>query len=1002
MKDPFRFMGNYEGRLQDLWDALDDWTGDSTSGYEGFFRARNGNSIIEIASYPLSYKDNYWLQVVKGKLKVTNNGELTSATNYNVVSRVHNYGQVGWSSWELIAGGDLKKEIADLITAEQERATAKEQELTDKFSTLMGGVPDAVLDTIKEIADWLLNDETGTQAIINKIGANTDAIDVEIARAKEKENSLEEKIAKEKAAIVNGDTIAGQAREIYSRTGKTDSATFLERTTAGGTSISDGVASVKQIGGNIVKNLVSSDGTYGWKSVGDTAAISQANGIYTIQDVKGAGYCTISWNGLLDDAYRVNGHAYYYSCNVKAKNIIGNDVIFGIANNVGSIYRTVAAKSDEKWQSLSFVATENVNKNYYGYALVDIRADRTTPLYAKDFLCIDLTEMFGAGNEPTKEECDKMFGAMGALPQGLTIAQPTGLKSTGYNQWNPTNIIKDKTITNNAITDLAGSNIAIVECLPCAVGAGENNGYVIGYGEGDDWSDEGVEVYLTPLNPMEVEGELYMHKLEKDSTYGTYVPQIKGYMLVVTPVTDKLCAHFHWSGDRVKTDYEEYIESNVSIPTIPQMSEWGLAGISASGTLACDTIDLDRMVYTKRVGCFDGGSILWNYDETFQGFIAANAMLTIRVESPFVTNKYPYVGVYNNVTDKTIGYIFNRRPFIKDSSYGTDTTAFKASLQGVMFYYELAEPEEYPIVTKAAPNYIGNDYGVEKWLGSQVPLSANILFYMRSLVGETRNFLDQLAANTNKSDTTEIADYITESIANNSKKADDAVTLALRQLFIAAGAVYNASTGYYELNGITNLTEADMTNIYAYKDYVHSLDMPRIFQLNKKARTFFPINVAMDTAGQTFRDNPLDGTASFYSTSLEVIKFMSGSSLNSAKGDAAVPIRANSTTLYSTFAESKKLRVIYPIKVSSVNNFGDSFYNCLALEELRLLGLKANINIAQSSLISKDSILYIINNAEPTTAITITLHADAYARLANDADIVAALAAQPLVTLVSA
>ena len=81
--------------------------------------------------------------------------------------------------------------------------------------------------------------------------------------------------------------------------------------------------------------------------------------------------------------------------------------------------------------------------------------------------------------------------------------------------------------------------------------------------------------------------------------------------------------------------------------------------------------------------------------------------------------------------------------YIRDDTYAS-AAAFKAAMQGVMLYFELAEPEEYPIVTKAAPNYIGSDYGVEKWLGSQAPLSANILFYMRSLVGETRNFLDRL------------------------------------------------------------------------------------------------------------------------------------------------------------------------------------------------------------------------------------------------------------------
>ena len=52
--------------------------------------------------------------------------------------------------------------------------------------------------------------------------------------------------------------------------------------------------------------------------------------------------------------------------------------------------------------------------------------------------------------------------------------------------------------------------------------------------------------------------------------------------------------------------------------------------------------------------------------------------------------------------------------------------------------------------------------------------------------------------------------------------------------------------------------------------------------------------------------------------------------------------------------------------------------------------------------LSKDSVVYMISNAAPTSAISITLHPDAYARLADDAEIVAALEAQPLVSLVSA
>lgn len=529
----------------------------------------------------------------------------------------------------------------------------------------------------------------------------------------EKVPSLEENAAKEKNALVNGDTIVGLAREVYSRQGKVDTATFFKRTTAGGTSVSDGVATLKQIGGNIVKNYV---------------------------DASFIGNETL---GV------VNGHIYYFSTSLFNGQLHFAETSTGVYSG---------------WKQHSIISKATSDS-----ITIAIEGDK-----ALNTLLINLTEMFGAGKEPTKEDCDKMFGTMDALPQGLTIAQPTGLKSTGYNQWNPENVLINKIITDNAIVD-GDKNIAIVECLPCKTGAGENNGYVIGYGEGDDWSDEGVEVYLSPLNPLDVGNgaELYMHKLEKDSTYGTYVPLIKGCLLVVTPTTDKLCAHLHWSGDKAKTDYEEYVESYVALPTIPEMSELGLAGISTSGTLAADTIDLDRMVYTKRVGCVDMGSLNYSYSE-------ANNVFNLE---PYINKGFNFKGggailasAYTTASagyadsarpDKTIYAAYNKilRIYINDSSY-TDAESFKASLQGVMLYYELAEPEEYPIVTKTAPNYIGSDYGVEEFTGSKIPLAANILFYMRSLVSETRNFLDRLMAGLGVSDATTAADKIVASIAD--------------------------------------------------------------------------------------------------------------------------------------------------------------------------------------------------------------------------------------------
>lgn len=568
-----------------------------------------------------------------------------------------------------------------------------------------------------------------------------------------------ESASKEKSALVNGDTIVGLAREVYSRQGKNDQSAFVIRTAAGSTSICDGVATLKQIGGNIVKNLV-----HGTFEEGTTYDLEMSNvalydGIMTVT-TKGNAY------GAVRYFYKtgIDNHVYYTCAsvfNTDAERII-------ISVNGGN--ETTSFSETRKW---SFISARGVNKYTPATAMATIRL--VTPdqsphtMYVKNWFVVDLTEMYGTGNEPTKDECDKIYSTMDALPRGLTVANPTEFKSFGYNQWNPANLFTGKTIVDNAIVD-GDNSIAVIECLPCKVGAGENNGYVIGYGEGDTWNDAGIDVYLSPLNPMTTDGELYMHKLEKDAALGTYIPGIKGYLLVVTPSINKLCAHFYWSGDRAITDYEPYFVSSVALPIISEMNEWGLAGVNSAGKSVCDTIDFENNKYIKRIGKVDMGDLQWNrYTAITEGNVfyvriqEQNIAMSL-VQDVYTTVSYPGSMDYNKIRDCTLfSHPTLSTIYLRDDSK-SDVATLKSSLSGKTLYYELAIPEEYPIVAKTAPNYITSDYGIELFEGASIPLAANILFYMRSLVSETRNFLDRLMAGLGTSDATVVADMIVAAI----------------------------------------------------------------------------------------------------------------------------------------------------------------------------------------------------------------------------------------------
>lgn len=95
----------------------------------------------------------------------------------------------------------------------------------------------------------------------------------------------------------------------------------------------------------------------------------------------------------------------------------------------------------------------------------------------------------------------------------------------------------------------------------------------------------------------------------------------------------------------------------------------------------------------------------------------------------------------------------------------------------------------------------------------------------------------------------------------------------------------------------------------------------------------------------------------------------------------------------------KKIGVIDLSLMSYAEAVYQALQNCPSLESVYLKNVCTSININYSPLLSKDSLLYIINNEAATSAITIKLASYAYTRLVEDADIVAALANHPNISL---
>lgn len=240
----------------------------------------------------------------------------------------------------------------------------------------------------------------------------------------------------------------------------------------------------------------------------------------------------------------------------------------------------------------------------------------------------------------------------------------------------------------------------------------------------------------------------------------------------------------------------------------------------------------------------------------------------------------------------------------------------------------------------------------------------------------------------------------------------DAQTLAtitsvgtLRDLYIQAGAKYNEDTGYYELNGLTDITEEEMRKIY--NRYLADVGTNPYgsgwLSLNPSSvRTNLPC--AVSSALFTELSNCISGT------NVEVLNIARPEIANS---DADVCyISRTVAAAHQRMPKLKRVIGIWRYNNDNPSNFdfgyGQPFSNCPLLEEIKMARINKSHTFAVSPNLSKASVLYMIQNANPPSgaavgSIVITLHPDAYARLKDDADILAALEEKNgVITLVSA
>lgn len=217
---------------------------------------------------------------------------------------------------------------------------------------------------------------------------------------------------------------------------------------------------------------------------------------------------------------------------------------------------------------------------------------------------------------------------------------------------------------------------------------------------------------------------------------------------------------------------------------------------------------------------------------------------------------------------------------------------------------------------------------------------------------------------------------------------------SLRDLYISAGAKYNEATGFYELNGLTDITEEQMRVIYE-KTWGWWIGLPNLSGFgDSSART----NIPCPDYKRTYYQSNVNLSSSFATTgnldNLEVLNFIP--TQYPKNFSIKLSMRAMN---WMCQGNAKPLTIMGTFEVGGVpdNNSLNIGGN---IKTINIKNLSKNIRFYGSKVLSKESVLYMINNSAATSAITIGLQQAVYDVMKDDADIIAALTEKTNITLI--
>ena len=244
--------------------------------------------------------------------------------------------------------------------------------------------------------------------------------------------------------------------------------------------------------------------------------------------------------------------------------------------------------------------------------------------------------------------------------------------------------------------------------------------------------------------------------------------------------------------------------------------------------------------------------------------------------------------------------------------------------------------------------------------------------------GSEKDFKELLLSYTNKADKDGYYPAMSVGVADDVKDGHTKYLAAtpsgdpMHYAYEAAGALWDEDTGCWEFYDMKDITNAEMARAFARGSwYMGAAAVGVLAAPNEQSSSAVRFNI---------------GRTGLWSVTVDMDYFAEGNSfiefINLTFDNNLVSQPFTYVTyLQNSFAGCSNLRRIYgEMNVLNATKLATPFTGCEKLEDVEIYGLNKDISFADSPLLLKKSLLYMIDNCDSYAAFTITLHPDVYAK----------------------